>query len=101
MLPLTGHQADRWLPTKMTALDDGNALTTIQQSARDAGRDPDRITPGLLGYVLMGPDAEGVRRVTEAPLVRVTTWYDTRDVRRQVVDRAVDSSSAQRREEAG
>jgi phthiodiolone/phenolphthiodiolone dimycocerosates ketoreductase len=70
MLRLTGEKADGWLPTKMTAPDYAKSLTTIRQSAQDAGRDPDRITPGMLGYVLMGPDAEAVRRLTEAPLVR-------------------------------
>ncbi|WP_214405258.1 LLM class flavin-dependent oxidoreductase [Pseudonocardia lacus] len=70
MLALTGAKADGWLPTKMSAPDYGKALTAIQQSAQDAGRDPAAITPGMLGYVLMGPDAETVRRLTEAPLVR-------------------------------
>jgi phthiodiolone/phenolphthiodiolone dimycocerosates ketoreductase len=70
MLRLTGEKADGWLPTKMTAPDYGSALTTIARSAQDAGRDPDAITPGMLGYVLMGPDEETVRRLTEAPLVR-------------------------------
>lgn len=70
MLRLTGEKADGWLPTKMAAPDYAKSLTTIRQSAQDAGRDPDRFTPGMLGYVLMGPDAEAVRRLTEAPLVR-------------------------------
>jgi phthiodiolone/phenolphthiodiolone dimycocerosates ketoreductase len=70
MLALTGAKADGWLPTKMTAPDYGKALTAISQSAQDAGRDPDQITPGMLGYILMGPDEETVRRLTEAPLVR-------------------------------
>lgn len=70
MLRLTGEKADGWLPTKITAPEYGKSLVTIQQAAQDAGRDPDRITPGMLGYVLMGPDDETVRRLTEAPLVR-------------------------------
>ncbi|RTL68252.1 MAG: LLM class flavin-dependent oxidoreductase [Pseudonocardiaceae bacterium] len=70
MLRLTGEKADGWLPTKMTAPDYAKSLTTIRQAAQDAGRDPARFTPGMLGYVLMGPDAEAVRRLTEAPLVR-------------------------------
>jgi phthiodiolone/phenolphthiodiolone dimycocerosates ketoreductase len=70
MLALTGAKADGWLPTKMSAPDYGKALTTIHQAAADAGRDPAGITPGMLGYVLMGPDEETVRRLTEAPLVR-------------------------------
>ena len=70
MLRLTGTKADGWLPTKMTSPDYGKSLGTIQQAAQDAGRDPARITPGMLGYILLGPDDETVRRLTEAPLVR-------------------------------
>jgi phthiodiolone/phenolphthiodiolone dimycocerosates ketoreductase len=70
MLRLTGAKADGWLPTKMTAADYRSSLTTIERSAQDAGRDPARFTPGMLGYILMGPDEETVRRLTEAPLVR-------------------------------
>lgn len=70
MLRLTGTKADGWLPTKMTAPDYGKSLTTIHQAAQDADRDPSKITPGMLGYILMGPDEETVRRLTEAPLVR-------------------------------
>lgn len=70
MLRLTGAKADGWLPTKMTAPDYRGALTTIERSAQDAGRDPAGITPGMLGYILMGPDEETVARLTEAPLVR-------------------------------
>ena len=70
MLRLTGEQADGWLPTKMTAPDYGKSLEAIRSAASGAGRDPDAITPGMLGYVLMGPDEETVRRLTEAPLVR-------------------------------
>lgn len=70
MLRLTGAKADGWLPTKMTAPDYASSLATIRESAERNGRDPDRFTPGMLGYVLMGPDEETVRRLTEAPLVR-------------------------------
>ncbi len=70
MLRLTGRKADGWLPTKLDPAGYGRALGTIRESAERAGRDPDAITPGMLGYVLMGPDAETVQRLTEAPLVR-------------------------------
>lgn len=70
MLRLTGRKADGWLPTKLGPAGYGDALTTIRESAEQAGRDPDAITPGMLGYVLVGPDAETVQRLTEAPLVR-------------------------------
>lgn len=70
MLRLTGRKADGWLPTKLGPAEYGTALRTIRESAEKADRDPDAITPGMLGYVLMGPDAETVQRLTEAPLVR-------------------------------
>ncbi len=70
MLRLTGEQADGWLPTKMTAPDYGKSLAAIRSASTAAGRDEDSVTPGMLGYVLMGPDEETVRRLTEAPLVR-------------------------------
>jgi phthiodiolone/phenolphthiodiolone dimycocerosates ketoreductase len=70
MLRLTGRKADGWLPTKLSPDEYGSALGTIRESADEAGRDADAITPGMLGYVLMGPDAETVQRLTEAPLVR-------------------------------
>lgn len=70
MLRLTGEKADGWLPTKLGPSVYRTALRAIRESAEKAARDPEAITPGMLGYVLMGPDAETVRRLTEAPLVR-------------------------------
>ncbi|HET9972600.1 MAG TPA: LLM class flavin-dependent oxidoreductase, partial [Streptosporangiaceae bacterium] len=70
MLELTGRQADGWLPTKMTSDQYAASLKTIETAAAGAGRDPGAITPGMLGYVLVGPDEETVRRLTEQPLVR-------------------------------
>lgn len=70
MLELTGRKADGWLPTKMTTADYEISLKAIRASARSAGRDPDAITPALLGYVLIGPDEQTVQRLTEHPMVR-------------------------------
>jgi phthiodiolone/phenolphthiodiolone dimycocerosates ketoreductase len=70
MLELTGRKADGWLPTKMAPEQYRASLKTIEAAARGADRDPDTITPALLGYVLVGPDEETVRRLTEQPLVR-------------------------------
>ena len=70
MLELTGRKADGWLPTKMTPGQYEASLKTIEAAAREAGRDPGAITPGMLGYVLVGPDEETVQRLTEQPLVR-------------------------------
>ena len=70
MLDLTGRKADGWLPTKMSAAEYAGSLDTIRRSAKDAGRDPGSITPGLLAYVLVGPDEQTVQRLKEQALVR-------------------------------
>jgi phthiodiolone/phenolphthiodiolone dimycocerosates ketoreductase len=70
MLELTGRQADGWLPTKLTPQEYGASLAVIRKAAVEAGRDPQAITPGMLGYVLTGPDEATVQRLTEQPLVR-------------------------------
>ncbi|MQA12654.1 MAG: LLM class flavin-dependent oxidoreductase [Pseudonocardiaceae bacterium] len=70
MLRLTGDKADGWIPTKMAPADYRSSWDTIGRAAESAGRDPAAITPGMLGYVLMGPDEETVQRLTEAPLMR-------------------------------
>jgi phthiodiolone/phenolphthiodiolone dimycocerosates ketoreductase len=71
MLGLTGRKADGWLPTKGTPEEYASMLASIRDAARDAGRDLDRFTPGMLGYVLMGPDEGTVERLKNEPLVRM------------------------------
>ena len=70
MLELTGRKADGWLPTKMAAHEYRDSLATIRGSATEAGRDPEAITPGLLAYVLVGPDEQTVERLKQQALVR-------------------------------
>jgi phthiodiolone/phenolphthiodiolone dimycocerosates ketoreductase len=70
MLELTGRKADGWLPTKMTPGQYQAGRNAIGAAAIQAGRDPEAITPAMLGYVLLGPDEETVQRLTEQPLVR-------------------------------
>ncbi len=71
MLRLTGTKADGWLPTKHTTAEYGAMLETIHTSAAEAGRDIERFTPGMLGYVLVGPDEATVERLKNQPLVRM------------------------------
>jgi phthiodiolone/phenolphthiodiolone dimycocerosates ketoreductase len=66
MLELTGRKADGWLPTKMTPGQYQASLKAIEVAAREAGRDPEAITPAMLGYVLLGPD-EALRIVAGIP----------------------------------
>lgn len=70
MLELTGRKSDGWLPTKMSAVEYAESLDKIRRSAKDAGREPAAITPGLLAYVLVGPDEQTVERLKEQALVR-------------------------------
>ena len=71
MLALTGRKAEGWLPTKRTPEEYAAMLARIRDSAKEAGRDLDRFTPGMLGYVLVGPDEETVERLKNQPLVRM------------------------------
>ena len=70
MLGITGRYGDGWLPTKMPAATYGESLETIVASGKEAGRDMGHYTPGMLGYILVGPDEETVERMTHHPLVR-------------------------------
>jgi len=71
MLQLCGREADGWLPTKSTPEEYADRLAVIRRSAEEAARDPDAITPSMLGYVLCAPDEETLQRMTEHPLVRM------------------------------
>jgi phthiodiolone/phenolphthiodiolone dimycocerosates ketoreductase len=71
MLSITGRKGDGWLPTKMFAHEYAEALARIRGAASDAGRADDAVTPGMLAYVIVGPDAEAVERVKAHPLVRL------------------------------
>lgn len=71
MLGITGRKGDGWLPTKMYAHEYAAALDRIRSAASDAGRPDDAVTPGMLAYLIVGPDAEAVERVKQHPLVRL------------------------------
>lgn len=70
MLGITGRYGDGWLPTKMTPEAYASSLDQILSSGEEAGRDMSHFTPGMLGYVLVGPDEEAVERMTHEALVR-------------------------------
>jgi phthiodiolone/phenolphthiodiolone dimycocerosates ketoreductase len=69
-LQLTGRYGDGWLPTKMTPAQYREKLAQIQQAAREAGRDPETITPGMLAYVLIDEDRTSVQQMLDAILVK-------------------------------
>ena len=71
MLDITGRKADGWLPTKMSPDRYRESRDAIYRSAKAVGRDVDHFTPGMLAYILVGPDEESVQRLLAAPLVRL------------------------------
>ena len=71
MLGITGRKADGWLPTKDTPEKYAEMLEAIRAAGSEEGRDMDAFTPGMLGYILVGPDEETVERMTHHPLVRM------------------------------
>lgn len=70
MLKITGRYADGWLPTRMAPAEYRAKLDAIQSAARDAGRDPDSITPGMLAYVVVDDDREACRTMLDHLLVK-------------------------------
>lgn len=71
MLSLTGQKADGWLPTKMAPEQYNESLDAIHAGATDVGRNIDHFTPGMLAYILVGPDEESVQRLLASPMVRL------------------------------
>lgn len=71
MLELTGRKADGWLPTKHSIEEYAHMLAKVRAAAAEAGRNFDAFTPGMLGYVIVGPDEAAVQRLKERPLVRM------------------------------
>jgi phthiodiolone/phenolphthiodiolone dimycocerosates ketoreductase len=71
MLDITGEKADGWLPTKGTTAEYSQMLERIRAAGSAKGRDMDAFTPGMLGYILVGPDEESVERMKQHPLVRM------------------------------
>lgn len=70
MLDLTGRYGDGWLPTKMSPVDYKQSLEQIHVAGREANRTLDRFTPGMLGYVIIGPDDAAVQELLASPMIR-------------------------------
>jgi phthiodiolone/phenolphthiodiolone dimycocerosates ketoreductase len=71
MLRITGRLADGWLPTNIRPDAYAEKLGAIRESAEQAGRDPDAITPSMLAYVICAPDEETLERMCASPMARV------------------------------
>ncbi len=70
-LELAGRQADGWLPLLSPVEEYARRLERLRQAARDHGREPDTITPGMLAWVVIGEDTAACRRILDAPLVKL------------------------------
>jgi len=71
MLRLTGMYGDGWYPFAIAAPDDYAArLEVIRSAARDAGRDPDAITPALHPISVVAPTEEEARALLDTRPVR-------------------------------
>jgi alkanesulfonate monooxygenase SsuD/methylene tetrahydromethanopterin reductase-like flavin-dependent oxidoreductase (luciferase family) len=64
-LARTGRLYDGWLPYPPDPADYTTGLADVRQAAKDAGRDPDAITPALFATVLVDDDPAAGRRLLE------------------------------------
>jgi phthiodiolone/phenolphthiodiolone dimycocerosates ketoreductase len=73
MLRLTGRYGDGWYPfgPVVASPDDyATRLAVIRAAAREAGRDPDAITPALQALVVVAPTEAEARAMLDATAVR-------------------------------
>lgn len=71
MLRLVGTYADGWYPAATMLPEDYAAkLDVIRNSAREAGRDPDQITPALQAVVALAPSEEEARAMLHTRALR-------------------------------
>lgn len=74
MLKLTGELADGWLPIGLNLPHSCNwykkSLSTIRESAKNAGRDPDLITAGLYAMTVVAKTHEECHELFSKPLAK-------------------------------
>ena len=71
MLRLTGQYGDGWYPFAVASPDDYAArLEVIRSAAREAGRDPDRITPALHPITIVAPTEHEAHALLGSKVVR-------------------------------
>jgi phthiodiolone/phenolphthiodiolone dimycocerosates ketoreductase len=71
MLRLTGQYGDGWYPTgAMSPGDYASKLRVIQDAARAAGRDPERIMPAFQATMLAAPTEREARALLDHPMIR-------------------------------
>ena len=73
MLGLTGRYGDGWLPLSgsVTSPEDYRSkLAQIHAAAREAGRDPEAITPAMFAYIAVAPTEQKVGALLNSHLLR-------------------------------
>ncbi len=71
MLRLAGQYADGWYPVVVASPEDYAArLAVIHRAAREAGRDPDAITPSFHPIMVVAPTEEEARALLSTKAVR-------------------------------
>ena len=71
MLRLTGQYGDGWYPVVVASPDDyADRLDIIRTAAREAGRDPDTITPALHTPIVIAPTEAEARAMLDHKAIR-------------------------------
>jgi phthiodiolone/phenolphthiodiolone dimycocerosates ketoreductase len=85
MLRLTGEYGDGWYPGAIVSPEEySDKLKIIHSTAREAGRDPQEITPSLEQYVVVAPTEQEARAMLNTKLVRYFHLLVPADVWRQI-----------------
>jgi phthiodiolone/phenolphthiodiolone dimycocerosates ketoreductase len=72
MLRLTGQYGDGWYPAApMSPEEYGDRLLTVKNHAREAGRDPNRITPSLSTPIILAPTDEDASEILHMRIARL------------------------------
>ena len=74
MLNLTGELADGWYPCKFHVSSPNiykEKLKIIQESAKKAGREPDKFIPSLFAPIIIDEDKAEVNRMLESEVLKI------------------------------
>lgn len=71
MLGITGRYGDGWLPHWQSVDRYRSSLQTIREAARDAGRDADAVTPGLVMTCVVDAKHEECHAALESPALKL------------------------------
>ena len=71
MLRLTGRYGDGWYPVGLLSPEEyAEKLAVVHAAAREAGRDPARITPSFQPYIVVAPTEREARAMLDANVIR-------------------------------